>query len=208
MKALYTFRENRELAMLTSRELDATGAMRGGFERFLSSLRARMFGEIGGTVRVATGSPYEPSIEACSTSELDMHSHGDCWLLDAKLDLQPTVEASDGIVELVELADDESPLGEVPLRRCGTRWSIVGRPPKARDEALLFAEVEFDPPGEGGVMIAWFRTRTDLWLAYGLDGEPTGPDQRANRELLIEALQGMAAQTDATLDLRELARSP
>lgn len=208
MKAFYSFRENRELANLTWHGLAASSAMRGGFERFLASLNADMFGEIGGTVRVARGSPYEPSIETCSIAELALHWRADHWLVDAKLEFQPTIQAGDGMLELVALTEDEWPLGEVPLRQCGKRWSIVGRPARVRDESLLFAEVDFDPPGEGGIMLAWFRSKTDLWLTNGLDGEPTGPDQRANRELLIEALHDVAAQTDATLKLRELARAP
>jgi len=208
VKAFYTFRENRELATLSWHGLESSDSMRGGFETFVAGLQAEVFGEIRGTVRVATGSPYEPSIDSCSIAELALHWRGDHWLVDAKLELQPTVEAHDSILDLVEISEDEWPLGEVPLRRSGKRWSIIGRPPKVRDESLLFIDVDFDPPGEGGVMVAWFRSKTDLWLARGLDGEPTGPDQRANRDLLISALTDIAAKTAGTLELRELARSP
>ena len=208
MNAFYTFRENRELAMLAWDGLKTRDAMRDAFERFVAALHTGTFGKIGGSMRVATGSAYDPSIETCSVSELALYSRDDQWLVDAKLELQPPVKASDGRIELIELAEDESPLGEVTLRPFGEHWSVIGTPAKVRDESLLFVEVDFDPPGNGGSMIAWFRSKTDLWLAYGLDGEPTGPDQQANRRLLIDALRDVAAQTDATLELRELDRAP
>jgi len=168
-----------------------------------------MFGDVSGTVRVAVGVSKGPQIEEWPIRELDRRWTPSCTPFEAKIDLQPTVVAHDGEIELVELAQEEWPMDMVPIVARGERWAIVGRPPEAEDESLLFADVGFDSyGGNHDVLTVWFRTKTDLWLAYGLDGEPTGPDQRANRELLISALQDIAARTGGRLELYELARSP
>jgi len=154
------------------------------------------------------GASERPTIEEWPLGELDRRWTPDYFPIEAKLDLQHTVAAHDGEIELVELAQEEWPMDMVPIVARGERWEIVGFPPEAEDESLLFADVGFDSYGNHDVLTVWFRSKTDLWLAYGLDGEPTGPDQRANRELLISALKDIAAKTGGKLELSELARSP
>jgi len=211
MKALYSLRGNRELGDLSWEELGGTPGVRTAFAKFLAALDADVFGAVTGTVRVATGTPRDPIVDTWPLAELDRRWTPDHYLIDAKLDLEPTVIAHDGeieLVELTELAREEWPMDKVPLVARGERWAIVGHPSEAEDESLLFIDVGFDGYGDHDALTVWFRTKTDLWLAYGLDGEPTGPDQRANRELLISALKDIAAKTGGKLELSELARSP
>ena len=171
-----------------------------------------MFGAVSGTVRVATGTADAPVIETWPLAELERRWTDARFLIDAKLDLQPTIFAHDGQLELTELDLEEWPMGVVPLGARGDRWAILARPPQAQAESLLFVEIDFDGHAESEAqrttMVAWFRSKTDLWLAYGLDGQPTRSDQRANGELLISALKELASRTGATLTLDELARCP
>lgn len=211
MKALYSLRGNRELGDLVWEPLGGTPGVRGAFAKFLAALDPNVFGAVSGTVRVATRTPGGPIVETWPLAELDQRWTQDHYLIDGKLDLEPTVIVQDGEIELVELtqlAQEEWPMDMVPLIARGERWAIVGHPAEAEDESLLFMDVGFDGYGDHDALTVWFRTKTDLWLAYGLDGEPTGPDHRANRELLISALKDLAARTGARLTLDELARSP
>jgi len=212
MNAFYSFRGNRELGDLTWRNLGGTPGLRGAFARFVAALDPEVFGAVSGTVRVATGTADDPVVETWPLGELERRWTDAHYLIDAKLELQPTIFAHDGQLELTELALEESPMGVVPLRPRGERWAIMAPPPQAEDESLLFVEIDFDGHAESEAerktMVAWFRSKTDLWLAYGLDGQPTGADQRANRDLLIAALQRLADQTGSVLELQELALTP
>ena len=212
MKALYSLRGDRELAVIRWSSVGGPEGRRLVFAKFLAALDPAHFGVVSGTVRVAVGgSSKRREIESWPLGELDRRWSPNHFPIDAKLDLQPTVVAHDGeieLVELTELAQEEWPMDRVPLVARGERWAIIGHPPEAEDESLLFVDVAFDSYGGEDTLTAWFRTKSDLWLAYGLDGEPTGPDQRANRDLLISALTDIAAKTAGTLELRELARSP
>ena len=212
MNAFYSFRGNRELGDLTWRNLGGTPGLRGAFARFVAALDPEVFGAVSGTVRVAAGTADDPVVETWPLAELERRWTDAHYLIDAKLELQPTIFAHDGQLELTELALEESPMGVVPLRPRGERWAIMAPPPQAEDESLLFVEIDFDGHAESEAerktMVAWFRSKTDLWLAYGLDGQPTGADQRANRDLLIAALQRLADQTGSVLELQELALTP
>lgn len=212
MKAFYSFRGNCELGDVTWRKLGGTPGIRAAFANLLAALDPEVFGAASGTVRVATGSPDEPVIETWQLAELESRWTDSHYLIDARLDLEPTVFAHDGELELVELDLEEWPMGMVPLRARGDRWAIVGRPANAAGESLLFVELDFDGYADGEAdrktMIAWLRTKPDLWLAYGLDGEPTSNDQRASRDLLIAALHRLADVTGGVLELQELARAP
>lgn len=215
MNAFYSFRGNRTLGDVRWRNLAGTAGLRAAFSNFLLALDPDVFGAVSGTVRVAKETQGDPIVETWPLAELDRRWSPDHYLIDAKLDLEPTVIAHDGEIELVELTvleQEEWPMDKVPLVQRGARWGIVGHPPEAEDESLLFVELDFDGYAENEAnrktMVAWFRTKTDLWLAYGLDGTPAGADQRANRELLIAALRRLADRTGALLELRELARSP
>jgi hypothetical protein len=212
-RAFYSFREHRDLARIAWAGLDN---IPGQWTRFVDVLRGFdpvAFGAVGGTLRVAHYPPKDDGPYEVETWPIDdalaSRASPSMRPLDARLVLQPIVFASDREIELMELHDDDSStsLGAIPLTRAsevpGQAWRIVGHPPDtADDESILFADVAFGMPESSTSMALTFRSRCDLWLPRGLDGEPT--DNRANGVFLHDALVALAAKTGGRLSVRDL----
>jgi hypothetical protein len=203
VKALYSTRTNRDLASITWNQLAGSSGQFEAFFWILEQLETSKLGAVTGTIRARRSGDEDPvswSLQQLSEVQLTPDDRA----IDAKLDLQPVVAASE--IELIRLyVEDRVNLGNVPLRATDSGWAIVGRPEGTEPESLLFAEVYFDLPSPQTSMVFSFGTKTDLWLSYGLDGEPTGRENRVNRTNLCKALIELADRTRGELELEELA---
>ena len=203
MKALYSRHSDRELATISWGGLDGVRGQFEAFSRILEQLDADAFGTVTEGVRIRRDGERDPVEYTLEQFRNGSHGASD-RLIDAKLGLEPVV--LDSKIELVELyLEDRIGLGEVPLRAVGGGWAIIGRPSGTEPEPLLFVDVLFDMPSAETSLSFSFRSKTDLWLSYGLHGEPTGPEHRANRAALQRALEDLAARTGGDLELEELA---
>lgn len=203
MKALYSTRGNRDLATISWGQIEGAAGQFETFSQLLQQVDSSRFGAVTGTVRVRAEDDTDP-VEYSLDQLPVARSKPNARLIDAKLELQPIVVSSE--IELIALfVEDRVRLGPVPLSAADGGWAIVGRPPGTERESLLFVDVFFDIPGPQTSLAFSFLTKTDLWLSYGLDGEPTGRENQANRLALCRALSEMATRTHGDLELEELA---